>query len=815
MVFNVNARVLLELGGELISSDAIALYELIKNAKDARSREITISVHVALTKSGFESAKYSIKHGPANIDAAQLKTELGDKYFSPKTSKDLISTFWEEIDGKNRKAALAYLNEFYQENSYIEIEDWGHGMSIDDLETKFLTIGTSNRAKEKRLLDDGHVILGEKGIGRLSTMRLGQKLVVISASVSDTHWAELELDWSKLDGDLDSEVTDFVATPERGQKKDDPDASGTLLRITNLNEDWSLEKLTLIAQNDIAKLKNPMDRKAKRLGLQIFFNDVEIKNYVNFDRTYLDERHGYFEVELKCEDIEAEEGQNSTPKIQLEGFVEFRPPAHLAIPGIPIDREEISLNFEELASKLADESARLRNGGHSGGPERFFGIRTLGPFKATGYWYNRQRYKLEGNKDDKTEYPEFKDWMDRWAGGLLMYRDGYRVYPYATPDDDWLELDKKALSGRAYKLNRSQIVGYVEITSRENRHLQDQTNRQGLRDTPEKRALVRCLQHVIWGELGGLVKKYEERTAKVAQTEFGEVDKNVRLKTKSARTALNSLAQVVPPHKQLEITHIKQYCDEIEAAWAKAKTALKKSEEQQEVYLHLASVGLMLEFVVHELTRTARTTLDNVTSIRKTSDSPAVESLFHQLKSLEKRLRILDPVSTPGRQVKSDVDVVQVVENLLESHVNQFKRHQITVNLLQDDKKQKFESNLVEGYLYHVLENLITNSIYWLDHHRAFLLEEHNDSRFEPTICIDIQTRQRKITFSDNGMGISPSIKPKIFTPLFTMKPNGQGRGMGLYIANKLSHESGIKLSLASPDQDGQFRTFNIDFSEK
>ena len=68
MVFNVNARVLLELGGELISSDAIAIYELVKNAKDARSKEVAIRVSIAITKSGFESAKYSIKHGKASVD---------------------------------------------------------------------------------------------------------------------------------------------------------------------------------------------------------------------------------------------------------------------------------------------------------------------------------------------------------------------------------------------------------------------------------------------------------------------------------------------------------------------------------------------------------------------------------------------------------------------------------------------------------------------------------------------------------------------------------------------------------------------------
>jgi hypothetical protein len=40
MAIEFKARVLLELGAELISSDAVAYYELIKNAIDARSHSV-------------------------------------------------------------------------------------------------------------------------------------------------------------------------------------------------------------------------------------------------------------------------------------------------------------------------------------------------------------------------------------------------------------------------------------------------------------------------------------------------------------------------------------------------------------------------------------------------------------------------------------------------------------------------------------------------------------------------------------------------------------------------------------------------------
>ncbi|WP_206361195.1 hypothetical protein, partial [Pseudomonas viridiflava] len=69
--------------------------------------------------------------------------------------------------------------------------------------------------------------------------------------------------------------------------------------------------------------------------------------------------------------------------------------------------------------------------------------------------------------------------------------------PYGSPADDWLDLDTNALSASQYKLNRSQVIGYLKIGKENNPELHDQTNREGFRDTPEKEALRRLLRHVF------------------------------------------------------------------------------------------------------------------------------------------------------------------------------------------------------------------------------------------------------------------------------------------------------------------------------
>jgi hypothetical protein len=54
MGFRVSARTVLELGSELISSDIIAFYELIKNAFDAKSRSgAEIHFHIVLRRNDY------------------------------------------------------------------------------------------------------------------------------------------------------------------------------------------------------------------------------------------------------------------------------------------------------------------------------------------------------------------------------------------------------------------------------------------------------------------------------------------------------------------------------------------------------------------------------------------------------------------------------------------------------------------------------------------------------------------------------------------------------------------------------------------
>ena len=74
---------------------------------------------------------------------------------------------------------------------------------------------------------------------------------------------------------------------------------------------------------------------------------------------------------------------------------------------------------------------------------------------------------------------EVRAWLREWSG-VNVYRDGFRVWPYGEPHDDWLGLDQRRVNNPVVRLSNNQVIGFVEISRDANPLLLDQTNREGL-----------------------------------------------------------------------------------------------------------------------------------------------------------------------------------------------------------------------------------------------------------------------------------------------------------------------------------------------
>ncbi len=106
-----------------------------------------------------------------------------------------------------------------------------------------------------------------------------------------------------------------------------------------------------------------------------------------------------------------------------------------------------------------------------------------------------------------------------------------------------------------------------------------------------------------------------------------------------------------------------------------------------------------------------------------------------------------------------------------------------------------------------VLLNIIANGFYAAHKRKS----QADGADFEPTIIASTRNLgdRVEIRIRDNGTGIPPEVKERMFNPFFTTKPAGEGTGLGLSI----SHDIVVKQhagTIAVDTQPGQFTEFTI-----
>lgn len=789
-MFKVTARTILELGSELISSDAIAFYELIKNGIDAGSDDgVTINFNIVMGRRDYQESKaqvVSVIEGrdDEDLDLDDLKAEITSKLNSEAEKLwDDASALIEEVD--TYEALLNALEDIDDLNS-ITISDTGSGMSLTELDTVFLVIGTSSRKSEIDAAIAGGKsrapFLGEKGIGRLSAMRLGDRLFVRTARASDKNYNLIDIDWSEFD-DASKMIEDIDVKPRTGKKKESTDFSGTDIKIGKLNADWSEKRVARLAIDDFSLLVNPLG-KITGQRIAVFWNGKRV-NIRRLEKSFLSHANALVRGKYRVSDS----GPELELRIELSN-IGFEHPKEVSIETATAD---------VLYGALVGPKAKRRRMNKR--DIDYSALNRVGPFDFELYWFNRSILR----KGKSTgEYQALRNLLDQWMG-IRLYRDSFRVYPYGSENDDWLELDKTALASKGYALNRIQLVGQVEIGRLQNPQLIDQTNREGLRQTPEEAILKETVQFAVErlrDEMNRITKEQKDSKKPIIADDTKTVDLEKRMKT-----AIQSIRKVVPSEHREVVQELELMREEFARYAAQARERIADMEKDADQMLAMAGIGLMVEVVAHELTRSAEDALDVLNSLKRKTVPEEIrrrlESLRASMTSISKRLRILDPLSVTGRQRKERFYLDELLKEILEAHEAQCERHQIKLTFLLPDRSVQVSA--VKGMVVQVLENLISNSIYWMD------VEKQRKISFRPELTISLEDNPPRIRFSDNGPGVSKQYKDRIFDLFFSLKDKSRRRGLGLYIAREAAEHNGGALTL-DPDtlnNEGRFSTFD------
>lgn len=770
MAFEIAARTILQLGAELISSDAVAIYELVKNAIDAGSKDgVDVDFQIVLLAADLETFRTEAKQPNAEISA--LRTTLIAKLCSGAPAA-ILMRFRELLDGARSVQQLVAITESaYRNLNRIVISDHGHGMSLQDLRTIYLTIGTTHRANVVRAaLQEGSSsartpYLGEKGVGRLSAMRLGRHLRVETATESDKKMNVLEIDWTLFERAYDKPATSVKIEPVEGQKKAEDFRSGTHIVISDLRASWTRKRLNEIVTTQLSRMMDPFSwAERRRFQIRIKYNGDPVEHTRVIAKELLSNAHAICRGKYIVGDKE--------PRLT----VEFSAPLYEgAIQEHTFDRMD-----------MLSMSGLLDSGEASGA------LDSIGPFDFEIYWFNRQRLRAYPGVGDREVV---RGLVKVWAG-ICLFRDGYRVLPYGDEGDDWIGLDIEALGASGYKLNTKQLIGRVRIGRITNPRLLDQTNRQGLQDCPEKSLMIALLRDIIserWHKYLNEAGRAQKGKA-VVEFDATQASSLVSGLEDRARTSIRAIRRNYSGPEEV-LQQVTDAFKELKDAHTRAVDRIGTMEEEKDRLTQLAGIGLMIEVIAHELTRAIEYTERTLKSVDRKRIDPEVSATFRvleqQIRTIHKRLQILEPLTVTARQRRVYRDVVGIVRYVFDAHEAQFTRHNISLDV-PDEKSKAVDAFLIEGHVVQILENLIANSIYWVELYG----KEHK--RFAPKIWAKVFDDPPRIEYGDNGPGIPTNRAELVFEPFFSTKPKSASRrhGLGLYIARQNAELLGGTLQL-------------------
>lgn len=770
--FRIAARAMRQLGAELITSDEMALYELIKNGFDAKSPRTTVAISAPADSAAVALVREQLSTGRVSVQVALERLEK--TLSSDLTIEQRVSALQQfKEHGASVEALTRFLGAFLRHDFWIEVADTGSGMSADDLRDKFMMVGTPNKLIEKAQAD--RTILGEKGIGRLSMMKLGQRAVVRSKRAGEESWNSIDFDWKKFDAP-GAELGDVLFEVQEGEAAEES-VKGTDIHVTELLANWSAAKVNEFLNKYVRRLQDPFAKPRRPYPIDVLLNDHRLP-ITPIPSWLLDV------AQFRCE-ISFTPDLADTRSVALRREVTWKGGS---------SAETRTWTLDELAALVGVPVETCRN---------------LGPFTASCYWFNRKL--IVGT----LEHPKSRMLaeLNVWCGGFAVYRDGFRVGQTGGMEDDWLEWDGKALKTKGFMLNRYQTVGAVSITSKGNPRLIDAANRERLVSCPEQTLLVGLLGDVIVSDLRShidAIKQVEVKQA-IEEESAEESLKRSEVSLKNTLQTVEEIARAVPSSVQPQIEDVRRALQSQVEYVETIRGALQLARETRVELLELANIGLVVEIVVHELTRLTQSTGDLLLNLRKAAaaDAPLVgliDNLQSQIKATSKRISSVDVLSPSGRNRREKFNVVAQLKTVVSGFEARFKRHSVECEVLVDGEpaiSQVYEVRLVRGLIAQVLENLLTNSVYWVQQG----LKRGEDRR---RIIVELDTRAGVVMVTDNGPGIDPSHGESIFRPYFSMRK--RGKGLGLYIARELVEYHGGKLHLdASGEADGRLRTFVLE----
>jgi two-component system, NtrC family, sensor kinase len=216
----------------------------------------------------------------------------------------------------------------------------------------------------------------------------------------------------------------------------------------------------------------------------------------------------------------------------------------------------------------------------------------------------------------------------------------------------------------------------------------------------------------------------------------------------------------------------------------------------------LATIGTLASGLAHEIgtpmavirTRT-ELLLEGNPNPEKTREG--LEIILSQIERITRIVRMLLDYARSRESVRAKHDVRTIIEHVLKLVETEGKRRGVRVVVEPSSRPLSLECDAEQ--LQQVFINLAVN---------AFDAMTPNGG----TLRVSTEVEQKdhhtpivKVTFEDNGSGVSPQFQEHLFDPFFTTKPPGKGTGMGLSVSQAIIRDHNGEISFDSEPSSTRF----------
>ncbi len=387
--------------------------------------------------------------------SAELKNIIGQDLIV----NDQVAIF--ELVKNSYDAHATRVDIIFAENK-ITIKDNGKGMSLDDLKNKWLFVAYSakkDKQEDEELKSDDRYkdyrnkidlkrgFAGAKGIGRFSADKIGENLKLITKNVKASSAHQLNVNWKDFENDSQKEFIKIGVKHTPLPSSDYQDLShGVILEISNLKSKWDDDKIETLKKS-LSKLINPLEINPQSNNFQIYITT-----------------------------------QNSNVSEPISNDL-------VDILTLKTTKLEITINKKIIKSELTDRGIL---------------IYSIEEDNNCQHLKDTSIILLYLNTKAKVNFTRLMNVKAVHFGNIMLYNNGFRVYPYGEPNDDSLGIDRRHQQGHSRYLSTRNLIGSINVNEYSDEFKEKTSRDSGLIETNGYNELY----DVFWSKSLKRLEKY-------------------------------------------------------------------------------------------------------------------------------------------------------------------------------------------------------------------------------------------------------------------------------------------------------------------